>query len=240
MEHLNGEIRRVEIRKYFRLASAFGKSARYGCRVSSPGCRRCLSACGWAPPQPRSLSARGECFCLATGRSAEKFAAYGLLHSRSVGLAASVPPSRDEWSSHSCKVYSHCFDVSLSRLANLSPAGSFAPAQSASRPSLAANPFRHFPSGSNPKRLKSLPICCYSPVFAAILKNLFMRKSVDEGNRVNAGLQTWGGEWEHFPNAECGSSFAQGYGGQGAEGGTGTGNPSPLVAAGRGRTSNNQ
>ena len=32
---------------------------------------------------------------------------------------------------------------------------SLAPAQSALRPSPLANPFRHFPSGSNPKRLKS-------------------------------------------------------------------------------------
>ncbi|HLX71586.1 MAG TPA: hypothetical protein VKV04_18390, partial [Verrucomicrobiae bacterium] len=44
---------------------------------------------------------------------------------------------------------------SLSRHANLSPVGSFTPVQSALRPSLGANPFRHFPSGSNPKRLKS-------------------------------------------------------------------------------------
>jgi len=36
----------------------------------------------------------------------------------------------------------------------LSPVGFFAPAQSASRPLLLANPFRHFPNASNPKRLK--------------------------------------------------------------------------------------
>ena len=82
------------------------------------------------------------------------------------------PGNRDEWSSHSCKVYSHCFDVSLSRLANLSPVGSFAPAQSASRPSsrrAGTNPFRHFPSGSNSKRLKSklvVPSRAESPLVA--------------------------------------------------------------------------
>jgi len=37
----------------------------------------------------------------------------------------------------------------------LSPVGFIAPAQSASRPLPLANPFRHFPNGSNPKRLKS-------------------------------------------------------------------------------------
>jgi hypothetical protein len=37
----------------------------------------------------------------------------------------------------------------------LSPVGFIAPAQSASRPLPLANPFRHFPNASNPKRFKS-------------------------------------------------------------------------------------
>src|SRR5579863_7898636 len=48
----------------------------------------------------------------------------------------------------------------FSDIADLSPVGSFAAAQSASRPSLTANPFRHspvaqIPSCSNSKRFKS-------------------------------------------------------------------------------------
>jgi hypothetical protein len=55
----------------------------------------------------------------------------------------------------------------LKLLANVD---SLAPARSASRPLPLANPFRHFPNGSNPKRLKcpgrgGLPRVIYGVLF---------------------------------------------------------------------------
>jgi hypothetical protein len=49
-----------------------------------------------------------------------------------------------------------------------SPLGFIAPAQSASRPLPLANPFRHFPNGSNPKRLKSITDGAYAAMMNAI------------------------------------------------------------------------
>src|SRR5579871_872760 len=76
----------------------------------------------------------------------------GLIRSRSFGPRGPVA------SPNGAPALAKCFPslrLSLSRQANLSPAGSFTPVQSASTAFAVANPFRHLPSGSNPKRLKS-------------------------------------------------------------------------------------
>ena len=81
---------------------------------------------------------------------------YGLSRSRSLGPRGPVA------SPHGAPALAKCLPslgLSLSRHANLSPVGSFTPVQSAFGLRF-ANPYRNFPSCSNPKRLKSHDLQC--------------------------------------------------------------------------------
>ena len=133
-------------------------------------------------PARQEVQSRGDTPSAATGPQENPGDShYGLTRSRSLGSCGPLA------SHNGAPALAKCFPLSrlsLSRHPNLSPVGSFTPVQSAETAFAIANPFRHFPSGSNPKWLKSQDLQCELHPFSYSLWQIRHRESETQSGEI--------------------------------------------------------